>query len=139
MFVNLYCQVKLLVEKFGLMPNNSVGLFTTLEHAVAGRHFSTVKLLWELHKKYCGSDRGEWNRGVKMCWLLANPINLFDKMNGHLINCGNDYQEIKRFLIEKRQEKHFTFNDMMTVAVVTSVVAGSLGSIGTQYYNSFKS
>ena len=128
-------QAKLLVEEFGLMPNNSVGLFTTLEHAVCGRHFSTVKLLWELHQNFCGSDRGEWNRGVKSFWLLVNPINLFDKMNGHLVNCGSDYQEIKSFLIEKRKEKCFTANEMMAA----TAVACSLGCIGTHYYHSMKS
>ena len=41
---------------------------------------------------------GELNKTKIKSWFLASTVNKFDKLAGHLINCGNEYYEICSFL-----------------------------------------
>ena len=104
------------MDKFNVKPNRSAGLTSPMGHAVCGRHLSTVKLLLKL-----GADLTKLNRSGKLIWILAKPINLFDKANGHLINSGREYQDIVTFLT--KNQSGFSSVDM-ALALVTGICIG---------------
>ena len=81
--------MKYLLEKG--KPRVKIGFFDALEHAICGCHQKVTLTLLQ---------NNATKKEVPRLWrfLLAQPIHYIDRINGHLINPGNEYEEIENLM-----------------------------------------
>ena len=96
-----------MVDEYDVSPEMCCGIFTPLEHAVCGQHLSTVELLWG-YSRHIDGFWTDLTRARRLLWLMATPIHKYDKLFGHMINCGDENKDIKKFIERKSKNAGFT-------------------------------